>query len=82
MSVWKQYSWSDFDPRDLPWRGWTNETAANLPENSNNNGRSPLFASFDPEQTLETTLSRPYEGHKAGARVLIEVKRVVIESGD
>lgn len=82
MSVWKQYSWSDFDPRDLPWRVWTNETTANLPENNNGNGKAPLFGSFDPQQTLVTTLSRPYAGHKAGARVVIEVKRIVIESGD
>jgi hypothetical protein len=82
MSVWKQYSWSDFDPRDLPWRGWANGPAANLPENNNDNGKPPLFGSFDPQQTLITELSRPYAGHKAGARVVIEVKRIVIESGD
>lgn len=82
MSVWKQYSWSDFDPRDLPWRGWSNEATGNLPNNNGNNGRAPLFGLFDPQQALVTELSRPYGGHKAGARVVIEVKRVVIESGD
>jgi hypothetical protein len=90
MSTWKQYSWADLDPAELPWAAQSEvpvndgaRQALRLDKLSTSTDRQNAAAlGLDPDHTYYTRLSTPWGSHPAGSRVLLEAHHIAIEQPD
>ena len=78
MSTWTRYHWFDLPEDELPWTGATEEPV--MPKPMELTGDAD--PTFDPDHTYFARLSRDWNGHRAGARVIITPSVVVIERDD
>jgi hypothetical protein len=88
MFTWKLYSWIDFDPYNLPWSCQSEvevmpsqRRPLRLEKLSDptDRGRATEFG-FDPEHTYYTWLTRVWNEHPVGSRVLLDADRIAIET--
>jgi hypothetical protein len=76
MSTWNRYNWFDLPEDELPWTESTEEPVMPKPMRLAND---PDATTFNPDHTYFARLSRDWNGHAAGARVIITPSVVVIE---